>query len=214
MSETARPASLPRRLGPSLLLGACGAWAITSHRYVPGLPLGVGVIGGMLGATLVLTVLLHRWLLPGVVRQLAGLSGRARLAWVLGCGLLALVLLRAAVLHAPRPHLTAELTLTATGQHVPGARGSEVWLEETIQSDGSHVSASEWKPEGGWERRPGGVWMSYQDQPARLRWTGEGHGADHPEAGVPRLLGRRFATNGTVSRARWTSQRVQHLADS
>lgn len=164
----------PGAVGPSVALGAAGAWAVVSHWHLPGEPLSLGEWAGLLGGTLVLAGLLLRWGLPFGVRALSAFSGRGRVAWVLGCAVLAMLLLRAVVLHAPKPRVDGELTLIATGQQNPAAQGTELWLLETRQSDGSVVPASEWELlGGGWELRERRSWVSYQQQPARLRWRGK-----------------------------------------
>ena len=170
-AATSRVEGKRRLLASSLALGAAGTWAVASHLLPPGLPLGVGAVLGVLASTLALTAVVHRWVLPGLLSQLATSSRGARVLWLLGCTAIAWLLLRAIPVNAPKPHVFGTLTLTATGARNPQAVGTELWIFELRRPDGGTSSPDEWERTGAWELRDG-AWLSYQQQPATIRWQG------------------------------------------
>jgi hypothetical protein len=155
----------------SLVLGAAGTWAVASHLVPAGRPLPLGAALGVLAGTLALAAVLHRQVLPGIGPRLAPYSRGGRVFWLLGCTLLAWILLRAMPVSSPKPQVFGTLTLTATGKHHPQAQGSEVWVHALRGRDGTEVPPEAWERTGEWELREG-VWLSHQKQPASLRWQG------------------------------------------
>lgn len=64
----------------------------------------------------------------------------------------------------------ASITITATGQHDPRARGAEVWVR--LIADGSPVPSSSLHTDGSWHDRDGWL-VSINDSPAHVRWSGK-----------------------------------------
>ena len=125
----------------------------------------------MIAGTLALGHALHHWVLPGVRARLGTYSRSGRVFWLLGCTLIAWLLLRALPVSSPKPQSFGTLTLTATGKRNPQALGSEVWVQALRGRDGTRGGPGAWERTGEWELRDG-VWLSYQRQPATLRWQG------------------------------------------
>ncbi len=160
-----------RRIALSLVLGAAGTWAVVSHQVPAGQPLSLGATLAVLAGTLGLAAALHRFVLPGTESRLAGYPRSGRALWLIGCTLLAWLLLRALPLTSPKPSTFGTLTLTATGTRNPESKGSEVWVQGLTAADGHEVDPDEWKRTGEWELRDR-TWLSHRNQPATLHWEG------------------------------------------
>jgi hypothetical protein len=89
------------------------------------------------------------------------------------------------------PSSVPELVVEATGEKNPEAKDSEVWLK-ILRADGSQVDPKEFILQGPWENRDGTV-LSFQQQPAELRWqkpVGPAvyiHFISHPWSGIVRI---------------------------
>ena len=66
---------------------------------------------------------------------------------------------------------THVLEVVATGERAPASHGTEVWVLGLLR-DGVALAASDWRPQGDWDRRADGTWISHGSQPATLRWRG------------------------------------------
>jgi hypothetical protein len=116
-----------------------------------------------------------------------------RRAWLIGASLCAAWLVIAIPISPRLPPSRHTLDIIATGQRNPAARGSEVWLQRLERSDGLPLPLTDLQPQGDWEMRDN-VWLSYQNQPATLRWQGalEGHLrlilTAHPWSGLVRVI--------------------------
>jgi hypothetical protein len=110
-----------------------------------------------------------RWLAP----HLADWSRLGRRVWKLGCLCTGALLLVAAPLSIPANPLarTHELSILATGEKNPSAESREVWLLEVLADGRTQIPPQAFSVDGAWEMRDG-VLLSYQEQPARLRWCG------------------------------------------
>ncbi len=160
-----------RRIALSLVLGAAGTWAVASHRVPAGQPLSLGATLAVLAGTLALAAVLHRFVLPGTESRLAGYPRGGRALWLVGCALLAWLLLRALPLSSPKPQTFGSLTLTATGKRNPQAVSAELWVNSLTSADGTEVDPNDWERTGDWELRERS-WFSHQNQPATLHWEG------------------------------------------
>jgi hypothetical protein len=116
-------------------------------------------------------LLLFRFVLP----RLRPFSRRARMAWGIMPFLTGTVLLLAVPVHLPSLAAQHQLEIVATGQKNPAAHSSEVWVAGLFLSDGTRIDASHFEMDGNWEVRDG-VPLSYQKQPAVLRWQGAADG--------------------------------------
>jgi hypothetical protein len=120
---------------------------------------------------------------------------------VLGCLAVAWLLLRALLLNAPAPAASITLTVTATGQRAPQALSSELWVVQLWDGQGRPLSQDAWEPSGDW-KRDGRSWVSYQRQPASIRWHGWAPGpltlelVSHPHSGI-----MRYEWNGQTGEA-------------
>jgi hypothetical protein len=116
-----------------------------------------------------------------------------RRAWLIGTLLCAAWLVVAIPISPRLPPSHHTLAIVATGQRNPAAQGSEVWLQRLERSDGLPLPLTDLQPEGDWEMRDN-VWLSYQNQPATLRWQGPMDGSlrliltAHPWSGLVRVV--------------------------
>lgn len=124
-----------------------------------------------------------------VAPRLSGFSRRATATWFLIAFLTGAYLLLAIPVKMPTATSIHQLEVVATGQKNPAAQGSEVWLTGFLQNDGTALPAADFQLDGTWEVRDG-VPVSYQHQPAVLRWQGQLDGSAtlrmlaHPWSGI------------------------------
>lgn len=112
-------------------------------------------------------------------------------SFLIGTGLIAVI-----PIHIPIPPLFSDLhtlEIVATGQKNSLSLGSEVWVTEIQQGDGYPIAIDELDLIGEWELRDG-IPISYQSQPASLKWNGritydlEITLLSHPWSGVVELI--------------------------
>lgn len=187
MTTKAAPRALTAIL--SVGLSASVSFGLAAHLW--GLGRWPGAAGVLLlaGAPL-LAALIDRALARGLVMRLRALRPDARLQWLLGVTLLAVLLLRAVPLTAPRH---AAFELIATGERSAKAQGSEVWVLEARDGAGQPIALDRLERSGDWELRDGKVLVSFRRQPASLRYSGpvadglELVVVSHPHSGVVRF---------------------------
>lgn len=87
-----------------------------------------------------------------------------------------------------------QLEVEATGRKSPSAMSSEVWLHGLVDSSGNMIApAKAFAREGAWLFRDG-VLISYEKQPAKLRWKGLLAGrvhlrlTSHPYSGIAKVV--------------------------
>jgi hypothetical protein len=145
---------------------AAGILPATTSGAVLGIPLGI--LAG-LAAFMLASWVLRRF----APRRLADRTPLERRLWLATCLVGGLLVVAVVPVRPPGYPLgpMQELEIVATGEKHPDARGSEVWLQRVQRSDGSAIEPRAFTFDGAWELRDG-VPLSYQDQPARLRWRG------------------------------------------
>lgn len=173
--------------------------------------------GGLVATAVALAGALHRgasgparWACPvgGLLigMLLAGLLGAVAWPWLqkhtgatrfLWAGLALLGGTVAAQLITPTslqgPHLPRqELVITATGERPPASSGSEVWFLGVYDENNRVGVPGQISADASWETREN-AWVSYQQQPATLRWRGSALSpltvrlTEHPWSGVAEI---------------------------
>ena len=155
----------------SLVVGLCGVISYGSHflgLWSRSLPEQVWIIGYLW----VLISGCAYWLLRIVVYPgLRSYSQRAKVLWLLGAILIGGCLLIVIPVRKPAIPIPVVLEIVATGEKNPVAKGSEVRVEGIKRTGGEPIPLSEIDLDEGWEIR-NGLPVSYQLQPATLRWKG------------------------------------------
>ncbi|WP_237078596.1 hypothetical protein [Myxococcus xanthus] len=158
----------------SMLLALSTAGVLTLGAWVPLFQSLFSRVVVALGC-LALGAVLYRFLLPWLHSRLTRYSPAQQRTWLGVVALVTVLLMVATPLHAIMPAERLPVTVRATGERNPSSQGSEVWVLGLLDAHGSPLPSNGWRPEGKWEHRSGGAWLSHLDQPARLHWEAGGH---------------------------------------
>ncbi len=177
------------RLSSACFIGLCSAFSYYMHFLQTRLSTPGEQILLLMYLTGLFAALAYFLLFRFAVPRLQILSRRVKVAWVVVSCLIGIFLLIVIPVHLPSLASQHRLEIVATGQKNPASQGSEVWVTGLFLNNGTQVDTADFQLDGKWEMR-NGVPLSYQQQPATLRWQGMVDGdvklrlLSHPWSGV------------------------------